>query len=466
MDSFDVVVIGGGISGLSAAYALRRRGLDVLLLEAGPEVGGTMRSVVTGDGFVLDSGPNTVTSSDPALWAEFAELGLAESRLAADRRGGRRFILLDGRPELIPTKPQQLVGTPLLSAAAKLRLLAEPLLPRSAARDESVRAFFARRLGPEPAERLVDPFVSGVYGGAPERTSMRAAFPTLWAAEQRAGSLLLGMLAARRGAPAREPGAPRPRSLLFSFAEGLAAWPRAYARALGPARVWTGARATAVRPVDGCWHLTVERGGRRVTVEAEQLVIATPAGVAAGLVADLDREAARALRGIPYAPLAVVHLGYDRSGVEHPLDGFGLLCPAVERRRILGVLWPSSLFPDRAPEGAVLTTTFVGGARAPELARLPDAALLELVRAEHAAILGARTAPRLSQITRWEPGIPQYVAGHERAVAAIEGLERRRRGLHLIGNYRGGVSVEKCWRNGAALAERIADGRGARQRVS
>lgn len=457
MDSFDAVVIGGGMSGLSAAYGLCRRGLQVLLLEAGPEVGGTMRSAVTADGFVLDYGPNTVASRDPALWAEFAELGLADTLLEADRRGGRRFILLDGKPELIPTGPAQLLGTPLLTTAAKLRLLAEPVLPRSAAPDESVRAFFARRLGPEPAERLVDPFVSGVYGGDPALTSTRAAFPALWAAEQRAGSLILGMLAAPRERSPGPTGAPRRRNVLFSFGAGLAAWPRAYAHALGPERLWTGARAASVRAVDGCWHLAVERGGRRHTIEAEQLVIATPAGVAAELVADLDREAARALRAIPYAPMAVVHLGYERAQVAHPLDGFGLLCPAVERRRVLGVLWPSSLFPNRAPDGAVLTASFVGGARMPQLARLGDAELLALVRAEHEAILGVRHAPRLSQITRWEPGIPQYVAGHERGVAAIAALERRRRGLYLIGNYRGGVSVENCWRNGAALAARIAD---------
>jgi oxygen-dependent protoporphyrinogen oxidase len=135
----------------------------------------------------------------------------------------------------------------------------------------------------------------------------------------------------------------------------------------------------------------------------------------------------------------------------------------VERRRLLGILWPSSLFPKRAPEGAVLTTSFVGGARMPGLARLDDSELLALVRAEHEALLGARGAPLLARITRWERGIPQYVAGHERITSALEEFEQRRRGLFLLGNYRGGVSVEKCWRNGAALAARIAERKQIRQ---
>ncbi len=455
MQSYDAVVVGGGISGLSAAYALRRRGLNVLVVEAGHAVGGTMRSEVTPDGFVLDFGPNTVASKDPALWQEFAALGIEGERMAADRRGGRRFILLNGKPALIPTSPPQLLTSPLLTTAAKLRMLAEPLLPRAAAADESVAAFFARRLGRAPAERLVDPFVSGVYGGDPHATSMRAAFPTLWAAEQRAGSLLVGMLTAPRG-PRRAKGEPRPRNVLFSFPEGLAAWPRAYARALGSEHVWTDAKATRLRPADGAWQLTVERGGRTSTVEADTVVLATPAYVTAGLVERLDAGAAAALRGIPYAPMAVVHLGYDRARVAHPLDGFGLLCPAVERRKVLGILWPTSLFPERAPEGAVLTTSFVGGSRMAALAALGDEALIALTRSEHEAILGASGAPRMARVTRWSQAIPQYVAGHSGRVATLGEIEARWPGLHLLGNYRGGVSVAACWRSGVALGERIA----------
>lgn len=462
MESYDVVIVGGGISGMRAAYGLRQRGADVLVVEAGPEVGGTIRSAATPEGYVLDFGPNTVTSRDPELWEEFAALGLDQGMLEAERRGGRRFVLFGGRPELVPTSPRQLLRTPLLSTTDKLRLLAEPFMPRAGAPDESVAAFFGRRIGAGPTRRLVDPFVSGVYGGDATTISVRSAFPALWAAERRAGSLLLGLLTAPR--PRRPRGAPRPRSVLFNFPEGLAAWPRAYAAAIGPERVWTRSVARSLQRVDGDWHLMVDREGGRHLVEAEQVVIATPAGAAADLLGAVDGEAADALRAIPHAPLAVVHLGYARGQVSHPLDGFGLLCPAVEQRRVLGILWPSSLFRGRAPEGAVLTASFVGGARSPELARLPDAEIVALARAENEAILGAYGPPKLSRVTRWSPGIPQYVAGHDRLIAAVARMEERNRGLYVVGNYRGGVSVEKGWRAGAVVAERIAEHR-ARARV-
>ncbi len=447
---YDVVVVGGGISGLSAAYALRRRGMAVLLVEARPEVGGALRSLTTADGFVLDCGPNTVTSSDETLWQELDELGLGNQRITADRRGARRYILLRGRPELIPMRPGAMLRSPLLSTPAKLRLLAEPLVPRATTADESVAAFFTRRIGREPTERLVDPFVSGVYGGDPAATSMKAAFPTLWAAEQRAGSLLRGMLTAPRAT-----GQKRARGVLFNFTEGMAAWPRAYAAGLGAEAVWTDTLATGLEPLGDGWRLEVARSGRSQLLEASAVILATPAHVTAGLVEALDRAASRALRAIPYAPMAVVHLGYLREHMAHPLDGFGLLCPAVEGRRVLGILWPTSLFPDRAPEGSVLTTSFIGGARMPQLAALPDAEVLALAEEEHAAILGARGTPQLRHVTRWPQAIPQYVAGHDERLAVLERMEASWPGLYLLGNYRGGVSVEKCWRNGAALARRL-----------
>jgi protoporphyrinogen/coproporphyrinogen III oxidase len=457
---YDVVVVGGGISGLSAAYRLGRRGLEVLLVEATPHVGGAMRSVAV-DGFILDCGPNTVASGDPALWQEFAELGIEGARLTADRRGGRRFILLNGEPELIPTTPGAILRSPLLSPAAKLRVLAEPLLPRGAVEDESVASFFARRLGREPAERLVDPFVSGVYGGDPRATSVRAAFPSIWGAERRAGSLLAGMLSAGRPAgPRRAKGAPRSRSVLFNFSGGMESWPRAYARALGPERVWTEAPAAALRPAFSGWQVDVRRGGRTLTVDAGAVVLATPAYASADLLEGLDVQAARALRAIPYAPMAVVHLGYACGQVAHPLDGFGLLCPAVERRQVLGILWPSSLFPGRAPEGAALTASFIGGARMPQLAALDDGALVALARAEHEAILGATGAPQLAHVTRWPQAIPQYLAGHRARVSELDRLEAAWPGLHVVGNYRDGVSVERCWRRGVAVGLWIGNGAG------
>ncbi len=454
MHTYDSVVIGAGISGLRTAYALSRSGQDVLLVEASEQVGGAIRSVRTPDGYVLDCGPNTVTSKDPALWQEFADLGIAERRLTADRTGARRFILLNGKPTLIPTGPDALLSTPLLSLRGKLRILAEPLMPRAATADESVATFFSRRIGHEAAERLIDPFVSGVYAGDPAATSIKAAFPTLWEAEQRAGSIVRGMLSRPRSAVPRPQG-PRERSVLFNFTDGLAEWPRALAAALGDARVWCNTPVRELRPAGDGWQITLERDGRTEAIEVRNVVLATPAFVTADLVAAWAPAVARALRGIPYAPSAVVHLGFKREQVAHPLDGFGLLAPAVERRDFLGILWSSSLFPGRAPAGHVLTTTIIGGARAPHFVEASEAELVALAVREHAAVLGVSGAPTLAHLTRWTRAIPQYVAGHDARMGVLEALEAEHPNLALIGNYRGGVGVEKCYHNAQATAERL-----------
>lgn len=453
--SYDCIVVGAGMSGLGAAYELFTRGASLLLLEAGDRVGGAMRSERTPDGFVLEHGPNTVVNSDPSLWAQFDDLGLGEQRVIAGARGSRRYLVRRGQPVALPASPGGVLGTPLLSPQAKLRLLAEPFMPRAVTDDESALVFVARRLGAEPARRFLDPFVSGIYAGDPAALSMRAAFPRLWQAEQRAGSLLLGLLTAPR-----DRSKPKGKRELFSFAEGLGSWPQAVAQTLGPERVWLRSRVVALSPAADGWQLRVARqdaSGHRETVvlHAADVILAVPAFAAADLVAGLDQAAATALRAIPYPPLAVVHLGYHREDVAHPLDGFGMLCPAEEHRHILGSLWPSTLFEGRAPQGMVLLTMFVGGVRAAELARRDDAAIIADVRRELAALLGARGLPTLARVIRWEQAIPQYLAGHERQMAAVERMEAARPGLRLLGNYRGGVSVGQCWLNGRRTAAAV-----------
>jgi oxygen-dependent protoporphyrinogen oxidase len=254
----------------------------------------------------------------------------------------------------------------------------------------------------------------------------------------------------------KKPKGERPKSLLFNFTGGLAAWPRAAARALGDGNVWLNTRARALRQLDGGWELTVERDGRAELVSADMVVLAAPAAVVADLVAELDAAAAKALRAIPYPPMAVVHLGYRREAVAHPLDGFGVLCPSGEGRKVLGILWSSTMFGGSAPAGHVLTTTFVGGARIPETARQGDADLIAMVVREHEQILGARGAPAMTHLARWPQAIPQYTAGHAQRMATLDHLESEHPGLFLVGNYRDGLSVEKCWEKGLTLAERVA----------
>ncbi|NTV65171.1 MAG: protoporphyrinogen oxidase, partial [Oscillochloris sp.] len=290
MNSYDVVVVGGGISGMSAAYTLFKRGLDVLVIEANSEVGGVMRSVTTPEGYVCDCGPNTLASKDPRMWADFIDLGMQDRMVIAGRAGKRRYFLKDGKPLEIPNDPIGLARMEHVSPQGKLRMLREPFIAKATSPDESVHSFFSRRIGREVMDRMIDPFVAGVYSGDPSKMSIKAVFPSLWEAEQRGGSIIKGFLGVGKpkqpkGTPKVKAPGPKMRSVTFNFKGGVAEWPKTIARVLGPQRVWKGAKATALHAVGNGWALVVDRDGQIETVEAASVIVAAPAYAAASLVA-------------------------------------------------------------------------------------------------------------------------------------------------------------------------------------
>lgn len=456
MAGYDSVVIGGGIGGLAAAYTLYKRGYRVLVIEAANRVGGVIHSVTTPEGFTLDCGPNTLGTKDVRLWQELIDLGLRDRITPATRHGKRRFILINGKPVEIPSSPVSLVTTPLLSWQGKLRVLAEPFVKNEpASADESVAAFFSRRIGPEATARLLDPFVAGVYAGDPNQLSAAAVFPSVWEAAQRGGSIVRGMFKKPKQAKPAV-GEPKMRSRTFSFRAGLAEWPRALARALGSGNVLTGRKAVGLRNRGDYWEVTVDGSGEIETITTRSVIIATPAYAAAELVEPLDSSVASALRNIPYAPVAVVHLGFRRDQLSRELNGFGVLAPSSERRQFLGILWASSLFPHVAPADRALTITLAGGAIRPELAEQSEEALIEAAIRDNQQVLGINGQPLLTHVTRWRYAIPQYTFGHRERMAAIERLEQRWPTLQFAGSYRGGVGVPKTWATGVQTGERVA----------
>ena len=454
---YDVVVLGAGISGLSAAYRLHKQGKSVLVLEASDEVGGVIRSLSLPGAGIIDLGPQTVRSRDPELFAEFRDLGLEEERLIAGAAGSNRYILLKGNLVPIPMGPGAFLRSPVLPASGKVRLFTEPFRRPRPGRDESVQDFFTHRMGASAMANMVDPFVSGVYAGDPTQLSMEAVFPEMKAGVDRHGSILRWALAQGKAkARARKAaGEPKPpKAQLFSFREGLGQWPRALAAALGDDAVRTGVRVGRVAPEAGGWHVQGAGPDGALDLHAHAVLMAIPASAVAELVEPVAPGLVRPLRDIPYAPVSTVHLCYHERDVPRTLDGFGYLCPSGEGRPVLGNLWVSSLFPDRAPEAGIQTTTFVGGARDPEGALRSEDELVDMVHREHQLVLGVKGRPRASYVATHRHAIPQYEFGHNQRAAAAEALEQAQPGLYLTGAYRGGVSVGDCWKSGRSTADR------------
>jgi oxygen-dependent protoporphyrinogen oxidase len=427
------IVVGGGMSGLVRTRALVKRGEDARLLESSERPGGAVRTERR-DGFLLELGPNTVRPT-AELWGLVGELGLRDETLLADPRLPR-YVEWNGRLHALPMSPGSLVGTRLLSARAKLRLLAEPFRRKEAGPEESVHAFFARRLGEEVADRFIEPFVGGIFAGSSKSLSIAAAFPSLARWDRDHGSILRGAIAERKNAPKVAPAEKPPRGLL-SFREGLETLPRALASDLGD-RLEPGTKVDSIAPSPtGGWELKTSRGNR----QADRVILAAPAWEAARLVRLLAPEAAEALDSIPHPFLAVAHVRLAPSSLPGPLHGFGHLVVPQEGRRILGAVWSSSLFPGRAPEGEGLVTVFLGGSRDPQAAKMSDEELKRIAVGDTAAALGAREELGVVSLTRYARSIPQYTAGHLARIAVLEETETRFPGLSFIGNYRGGVSV-------------------------
>jgi oxygen-dependent protoporphyrinogen oxidase len=405
------------------------------------------------DEYLLELGPQSF-SGTAALRTLCADLGIADQLVQAPPRAPR-YVLINGCLKAVPLNPASLLTSSLLSSATKWRIARDVFgSSRPPEHDESVGAFVRRKFGDELLDRLVGPFVSGIYAGDPERLSFRAAFPQLYAAEKSAGSVIRGTL--RAGKASKHP---RERPTLLSFRDGSDTLVQALARKIGAClHLETEAIAVAERRAAGnCqFELRIRKGSSEQVLAASQLVLAAPAGICGALLRDINPAFEAVLTGIDYAPVAVVSLGYRREHVGHSLDGFGFLAPRSSGLRVLGCVWNSSLFPDRAPTAHVLMTSFVGGATDPNAAALLPEELIALVHRELKPILQIRGGPEFSHVQGYPRALPQYNVGHSERMIELERLRSQHPALFFVGNYLHGAAVGTCIELALATAQRIA----------
>ena len=444
-----VAIIGGGITGLTAAFKLTQVGIPVTLFESTDRVGGVIQTVRDRD-YLAECGPNTILETSPLIGELVRDLGLEDRRIYSSDQAGNRYIVRDKSPVKLPESLLEFLLTPLFSCRAKARLMVEPFIRRAPADvEENLASFVRRRIGREFLDYAINPFVAGVYAGSPEQLSVREAFPKLHALEQRYGSLILGQaLGARerkRSGNVSKQNAPK-----FSFDQGLGTLTDALGQRLKE-QIRTGQAIGKLIKQNGAWSLG--QAG-----EHSGVLLALPAFRLAEMRVTCESKpiSLSMLAGIQYAPVASVVLGFRREDVEHPLDGFGALNPEVEQLNSLGTIFSSSLFPNRAPLGQVLLTSYVGGLRAPHLVTKSPDEICELVMEDLRIVLGVRGEPTFRYLKFYPRAIPQYDVGYGRFKTHMTNIEEQGDGLFFAGHCRDGISLGDSIVSGHEAAGRIA----------
>ncbi len=452
--SKSIAVIGGGLTGLTAACRLHREGHRVTVFERTARPGGVIASHAEA-GWLAEAGPNSIQET-PEITALVNELGLARDRQVANPAARNRFIVRRGRLVPVPLSPPALLVSPLFSLRARFKVLRELLSrPRLRTTDTSLASFVAAHFGQEIVDYGLNPLVAGVYAGDPDKLSARYAFPNLWQLERRHGSLLRGFRA--QAAERRARGESSGLVPIISFERGLQALPEALANALPPGSVRPGTQVTSLIP-GRPWKIIASEGDTVQSADFDAVLLALPAPALAQLVfGTLAERPLASLDHLPSPPVSSLFLGFRRDQVRHPLNGFGALLPARERRSLLGVLFSSTLFPGRAPDGHVALTVFVGGMRQPDAGRLATPELLAAVLPDLRELLGITGDPVFTRHSFWPKAIPQYNVGHERFLEPLVQCENRYDGLFIGGNSRDGISLPDCVRSGLKLAQRATE---------
>ncbi len=447
-----IVIIGGGISGLSLAYVLLESEplAEIVVFESEKRPGGKIWTEKV-NGFLCEGGVNGFLDNRPKTLELASKLLINPLRSSDAAR--KRYVFSDGKLNLLPESPVSFLTSGLLSLCGRLRVMYEFFAPRGSSDDETLADFARRRLGKEAYEKLIDPMASGIYAGNPESLSLKSCFPKIFKLEEKYGSLIKGLIKLRR--EAKKSGNQKvgagPGGTLTSFHSGMGMIIDSLKGYLKE-RLRVGNKVISVERKGKGYAVHLSDG---MVVETELLVIASPAYSASEILKNLDRSLSSVLSEIQYPSVSVVCFGYRKKRIAHKVDGFGFLIPYKERRKILGTLWDSSIFPGRAPEGYVLLRSMLGGARAAELAMQDDSRLIDIVAEELGHIMDIKVQPDFVKIYRHEKAIPQYNIGHERKLKTVDEMLLKYKNLYLTGNAYRGIGINDCIENSYELAETI-----------
>lgn len=437
-----VAIIGGGISGLSTAFYLRQANPDwqIDLFEKEGRLGGTMQTE-NREGFLFEAGGNGFLTNKPDSLELVHAAGADHLLMDSNKAAQIRYVYTDALYRL-PESPPAFIKTPLLSPMEKMRVAAEIFIPaKRTDADETVASFGRRRLGKGFTDVFLNAMIAGIYASTPEQTSINAAFPKVVELERQYGGLFRGMFKKRK----REAG---PGGHLTSFRGGVGTL-IGHLESVLDIEIHKGTEVDGVERSGDLYRVATSSG----YYEAERIVVAAPAYAAGSMLAELHPGLRKHLDAIGYSPVAVVGLGYDR--LDHPLDGFGLLTTQAAKKGILGVLWDSSVFPDRAPPGKKSMRVLIGGQRDPHLPSLDEQKLVDLALEGVAETMGCRNSPDVVYFKRWEKGIPNYPLGHLANVDGLFGLVKKFPGLYLNSNAYYGISMNDCVANGRKTAGQV-----------
>lgn len=442
MSEQPVLIIGAGITGLSIAYELQKQQVPYLLLEATDHTGGVMKSLRE-KGFELDAGANTIAAS-PEMLAFFRELGLEKDILQATAASKHRFLVRSNQLHAVSPHPFKIMASSYLSRGSKWRLFTERFRKSApAAGEETVTDFVSRRFNREIADYVFDPVLSGIYAGNPDRMSIAEVLPTLPQWERKYGSVTKGLMKNKGAMGGRK---------IISFKGGNQVLANRLQQLLTtPVRF--NCKVTAISETNNGYMVSAVENGVSASFPAARVVVTTPAYSAAETIIALDTTTAALLKSIQYPRMGVLHLGFDAAALPKPLDGFGFLVPHAENMHFLGAICNSAIFPEKAPDGKILFTVFMGGARQEDLFdQLSPETLQQRVIEEITSLLHLSAPPVMQRFSTWNKAIPQLNVGHVKLRNAVEEFEKKYPGLYIRGNYLQGVAIPALLQYAATFA--------------